>query len=250
MDKINFGGYREKAVSTISINDEEYYKNSDKLSDNIVPLKIYNPNTIQLLNYIINFKGYMHMFNKGCGGTIVDFRTGIAVNRLNEYFIHFPLRTEEQRSNGHATKFIFDKLATAIKEYLKVNSTISTILIKDHNDYNNWLKFDKVYLDVLYDFLRGKDLKKKFTEEQINDVIGSDCSKDQFLINALEVFKNEIKRVENEKERSNLSLLEEKSAMIDQINQQYQQKINDNNEKYHNKIKDIQNQIRNFLNEN
>ena len=89
-------------------------------------------------------------------------------------------------------------------------------------------------------------MKNKFTEEQINDVIGED-PKNQFLLSEIEIFRQEILKIEEDKEESNLVLLVEMNDLMDEIRKKYQKKIDDNTKIYEDKIKDIQNQIKRFL---
>lgn len=260
--EINFPKWHEKVITSISIKDENEYKNFHKEHSShcisyLIPLKIYNSNTMKLLNYIINFKGYS-WFNDGVnGGILTDIRTGIVINHANEYFIHFdkqyPYTKEGMRvevpSVQSAIGFIKGRIASAIKEYLKVHSTIKIIQFKDPESPDKTLSFEKYYLDILYNFFKDINLKNKFTEKQINEVIG-ESSKNQFLLSALEVFRQEIMKLEEDKLNSNHILMTEREILIEEIRKNYKKKIDDNTKIYDDKIKDIQNQIKDFLKQN
>jgi hypothetical protein len=92
-------------------------------------------------------------------------------------------------------------------------------------------------------------LKNKFDEKQINEVIGED-PKNQFLLGAIEIFRQEIMKIEEEKEKSNNEIMTEREALIEEIRKKYRKKIDDNTKIYEDKIKDIQNQIQDFLKQN
>ena len=260
--EINFPKWHEKVITSISIKDENEYKNFHKEHSShcisyLIPLKIYNSNTMKLLNYIINFKGYS-WFNDGVnGGILTDIRTGIVINHANEYFIHFdkqyPYTKEGMRvevpSVQSAIGFIKGRIASAIKEYLKVHSTIKIIQFKDPESPDKTLSFEKYYLDILYNFFKDINLKNKFAEKHINKVIGED-SKNQFLLSAIEVFRQEIMKIEEEKLNSNHILMTEREILIEEIRKEFRKRIDDNTKIYDDKIKDIQNQIKDFLKQN
>jgi len=260
--EINFPNLREKVITSISIKDENEYKNFHKehyshCISYLIPLKIYNSNTMKLLNYIINFKGSLRFNDEGNGGILADDKTGIVINHANEYFIHFDKQypyikhgiVTEIPTVQSAIEFIKGRLASAIKEYLKFNNTIKIIQFKDLESPDKTLKFEKYYLDILYTFFKDVNLKTKFTEKQINEVIGKE-PKNQFLLSAIEVFRQEILKLEEEKEKSFSALITEREALIEEIRQKYRKKIDDNNKMYEDKIKDIQNQIKDFLRQN
>lgn len=260
--KMNFPNLHEKIITTISIKDENEYKNFHKENYShcisyLIPLKIYNSNTIKLLNYIINFKRSLWFNNGGNGGILVEDRTGIVVNHANDYFIHFDKQYPYTKLGSlmevppvqSAIEFIKGRLASAIKEYLKVHSTIKIIQFKDPESPDKTLSFEKYYLDILYNFFKDINLKNKFAEKQINEVIG-ESSKNQFLLSAIEVFRQEIMKIEEEKLNSNHILMTEREILIEEIRKKYKKKIDDNTKIYDDKIKDIQNQIKEFLRQN
>ena len=92
-------------------------------------------------------------------------------------------------------------------------------------------------------------MKNKFTEKQINEVIGED-PKNQFLLSAIEVFRQEIMKLEDEKESLNRAIMTEREILIEEIRKKYKKKIDDNTKIYEDKIKDIQNQMQDFLRQN
>ena len=262
--EINFPNLREKVITNISIKDENEYKNFHKVPWDgahyihyLIPLKIYNSNTIKLLNYIINFKSALWVNDAGNGGSLAEDTTGIVINHANEYFIRFDKNYPCTKHGKYvevppvqsAIEFIKGRLASAIKEYLKLYSTIKIIQFKDPNSPDKILSFEKYYLDILYNFFKDVNLKNKFTEKQINEVIGED-PKNQFLLSAIEVFRQEIMKIEEEKLNSNHILMTEREILIEEIRKKYKKKIDDNTKIYDDKIKDIQNQIRDFLRQN
>ena len=264
--EINFPKWYEKVITSISIKDENEYKNFHKehyshCISYLIPLKIYNSNTMKLLNYIINFKGYS-WFNNGVGGILnggilTDIKTGIVINHANEYFIHFDKKYPYTKQGTiveiptvqSAIEFIKGRLASVIKEYLKLHSTIKIIQFKDPEYSDKTLRFEKYYLDILYNFFKDVNLKNKFTEKQINEVIGED-PKNQFLLSAIEVFRQEIMKLEDEKESLNRAIMTEREILIEEIRKKYKKKIDDNTKIYEDKIKDIQNQMQDFLRQN
>lgn len=259
---INFPNLREKIITLISIKDENEYKNFHKehyshCISYLIPLKIYNSNTIKLLNYIINFKGSLWLNDEGNGGILAEDKTGIVINHVDEYFIHFDKRypytkhgtVTEMPTVQSAIEFIKRRLASAIKEYLKLHSTIKIIQFKDPKSPDKTLSFEKYYLDILYNFFKDANLKNKFDEKHINKVIGED-PKNQFLLSAIEVFRQEIMKIEEEKLISNHMLMTEREILIEEIQKKYRKKIDDNTKIYDDKIKDIQNQIKDFLKQN
>lgn len=260
--EINFPNLHEKVITIISIKDENEYKNFHKehyshCISYLIPLKIYNSNTIKLLNYIINFKSSMWLNNDGNGGILADDQTGIVINHANEYFIHFDKRypytkhgtVTEIPTVQSAIEFIKGRLASAIKEYLKVHNTIKIVQFKDPESPDKTLSFEKYYLDILYNFFKDVNLKNKFDERHINKVIGED-PKNQFLLSAIEVFRQEIMKIEEEKLNSNHMLMTEREILIEEIRKEYRKRIDDNTKIYDDKIKDIQNQIKDFLKQN
>ena len=88
-----------------------------------------------------------------------------------------------------------------------------------------------------------------YTEEQINEVIGQD-PKNQFVLNAMEVFRQEMLKIEKEKEKTINSLIHEQEAEFDKIREKYNNKIDKINEFYENEIKNIQNQIQELMKQN
>jgi hypothetical protein len=257
--EINFPNLHEKIITIISIKDENEYKNFHKehyqhCISYLIPLKIYNSNTMKLLNYIINFKQSLWFNDGGNGGILVDDSTGIVMNHANEYFIHYDKQypytkhgtASEIPTIQSAIEFIKKRLASAIKEFLKLHSTIKIIQFKDPESPDKTLYFEKYYLDILYNFFKDNNLKNFFTEKQINEVIGEN-PKNQFLLSAIEVFRQEIMKIEEEKEKSNHEIMTERAMVMNEIQKKYRQKIDDNTKIYDDKIKEIQNQIKDFL---
>ena len=74
--------------------------------------------------------------------------------------------------------------------------------------------------------------------------------KNQFVLNAMEVFRQEMLKIEKEKEKTINSLIHEQEAEFDKIREKYNNKIDKINEFYENEIKNIQNQIQEFLKQN
>lgn len=126
---------------------------------------------------------------------------------------------------------------------------LKKIQFKDLDHPDTILTFEKYYLDILYNFFKDENLSKKFTEEQINEVIGQD-PKNQFVLNAMEVFRQEMLKIEKEKEKTINSLIHERGAEFDKIREKYNNKIDKTNEFYENERKNIQNQIQEFLKQN
>ena len=257
--KINFKNLYEKNITNISIDEENKfenfsYKNWSHAFYYLIPLKIYNSNTIKLLNYIINYKHSMWLKDMCTGGILVEKNTGIIVNHTNDYFIFFykqwPYSKDclsiDPPSIQKVFNFIKRSLSLAIKEFLKLNNVIQ---FKDLDDPDKMLTFEKYYLEILYSFFKDENLSKKFTEAQINEVIGQD-SKDQFFLSAMEVFREEVLKVEKEREKSINSLVHEREMEFDKIREKYNNKIDKINEFYENEIKNIQNQIQEFLKQN
>ena len=264
--KINFKNLYEKNITNISIEEESNFKNFSSQNwnqafqylshafDYLIPLKIYNSNTIKLLNYIINYKHSMWLKDMCTGGILVEKNTGIVVNHANDYFIFFykqwPYSKDglsiDPPSIQKVFNFIKRSLSIAIKEFLKLNNVIQ---FKDLDDPDKMLTFEKYYLEILYSFFKDENLSKKFTEAQINEVIGQDL-KDQFFLSAMEVFREEVLKVEKEREKSINSLVHEREMEFDKIREKYNNKIDKINEFYENEIKNIQNQIQEFLKQN
>ena len=260
--KINFKNLDEKNITNISIEEESKfesfsYKNWSHAFDYLIPLKIYNSNTIKLLNYIINYKHSMWLKDMCTGGILVEKNTGIVVNHTNDYFIFFYKQWPYSKDGisidpppiQYVVNFIKGRLSTAIKEFLKANETIKKIQFKDLDHPDTILTFEKYYLDILYNFFKDENLSKKFTEAQINEVIGQD-SKNQFFLSAMEVFREEVLKVEKERKKSIDSLVHEREMEFDKIREKYNNKIDKINEFYENEIKNIQNQIQEFLKQN
>ena len=260
--KINFKNLYEKNITNISIDEENKfenfsYKNWSHAFYYLIPLKIYNSNTIKLLNYIINYKHSMWLKDMCTGGILVEKNTGIVVNHANDYFIFF-YKQWPFLKNGisidipsiqYVVNFVKGRLSAAINEYLKANNSIEKIQFKDLDHPDTILTFEKYYLDILYNFFKDENLSKKFTEEQINEVIGQD-PKNQFFLSAMEVFRQEMLKIEKEKEKTIHSLVHEQENELDKIREKYNNKINEAMELYENNIKDIQNQIQEFLKQN
>lgn len=260
--EINFPNLREKVITNISIKDENEYKNFHKehyshCISYLIPLKIYNSITMKLLNYIINFKQSLWFNDGGNGGILTDIKTGIVINHANEYFIHYDKQypytkhgtLAEIPTVQSAIEFIKGRVASAIKEYLKLHGTIKIIQFKDPESPDKTLSFEKYYLDILYNFFKDVNLKNKFTEKQINEVIGEN-PKNQFLLSAIEVFRQEIMKIEEEKEKSNHEIMTERAMVMNEIQKKYREKIDNNTKIYDDKIKEIQNQIQDFLRQN
>lgn len=260
--EINFKNLFERNITSISVKEENKFENFSfqhwsHYFDYLIPLKIYNPNTIKLLNYILNFKHYIWMNDHGLGGILAENDTGIVVNHANDYFILFSKQWPYSKNGSSQTvpsiqiviDFIKGRLSSAIKEYLKLNSTIKIVQFKDLDNPDKTLTFERYYLEILYSFFKDNNLSKKFTEEQINEVIGHDL-KNQFLLCSMEVFRQEIIKIEDEKEKSKNSLICERDILIEEIRKKYKNKINKSNKLYEDKIKDIQNQIQEFLKQN
>lgn len=260
--EINFKNLYEKNITHIFIKEESKfesfsYKNWSHAFYYLIPLKIYNSNTIKLLNYVINFKHSEYLKDMCTGGILVEKNTGIMVNNTNDYFIFFYKQWPYQRNYvsidpppiQYVVNFIKGRLSTAIKEFLKANETIKKIQFKDLDHPDTILTFEKYYLDILYNFFKDENLSKKFTEEQINEVIGQD-PKNQFVLNAMEVFRQEMLKIEKEKEKTIHSLIHEQEAEFDKIREKYNNKIDKTNEFYENERKNIQNQIQEFLKQN
>lgn len=256
--KINFKNLFEKNITSISIKEENKFENFSfqhwsHYFDYLIPLKIYNQNTIKLLNYILNFKHSIWMNDQGHGGILAENNTGIVVNPTNDYFILFSKQWPNDLLGGPSIKIVIDfikgRLSSAIKEYLKLNNTIKIIQFKDLDNPDKTLTFERYYLEILYSFFKNDNLSKKFTEEQINEVIGQDL-KNQFLLSSMEVFRQEIIKIEEEKEKVENSLICERDILAKKIWKKYKNKINQNNKLYENKIKDIQKQIQEFLKQN
>jgi hypothetical protein len=191
--EINFPNLHEKVITNISIKDENEYKNFHKehyshCISYLIPLKIYNSNTMKLLNYIINFKHSLWFTYGKNGGILAEHKSGIVRNHANEYFIHFNKqypytkygKVTEVPTIQFAIEFIKSRLASAIKEYLKIHNTIKIIQFKDPESPDKTLSFEKYYLDILYNFFKDINLKNKFDEKQIDEVIGED-PKNQFF---------------------------------------------------------------------
>ena len=73
--KINFKNLYEKNITHIFIKEESKfegfsYKNWSYAFYYLIPLKIYNSNTIKLLNYVINFKHSEFLKGIGPGGIL------------------------------------------------------------------------------------------------------------------------------------------------------------------------------------
>ena len=260
--KINFKNLYEKNITNISIEEESNfknfsYKNWSHTFDYLIPLKIYNSNTIKLLNYIINYKHSMWLKDMCTGGILVEKNTGIVVNHTNDYFIFFYKQWPYSKDGisidpppiQYVVNFIKGRLSTAIKEFLKANETIKKIQFKDLDDPDKMLTFEKYYLEVLYSFFKDENLSKKFNEAQINEVIGQD-SKNQFFLSAMEVFREEVLKVEKERKKSIDSLVHEREKEFDKIREKYNNKIDKINEFYENEIKNIQNQIQELMKQN
>ena len=260
--KINFKNLYEKNITNISIEEESNFKNFSYKNWSyafyyLIPLKIYNSNTIKLLNYVINFKHSEFLKGMGPGGILTKKNTGIMVNNTNDYFIFFykqwPCSKDglsiDPPSIQYVVNYIKRSLSTAIKEFLKANETIEKIQFKDLDHPDTILTFEKYYLEILYGFFKDENLSKKFNEEQINEVIGQD-PKNQFVLNAMEVFRQEMLKIEKEKEKTINSLFSEKNTLIEKIEEKYNNKINEAREFYEDNIKDIQNQIQEFLKQN
>ena len=260
--KINFKNLDEKNITNISIEEESKfesfsYKNWSHAFYYLIPLKIYNSNTIKLLNYVINFKHSEYLKDMCTGGILVEKNTGIVVNHTNDYFIFFYKQWPYSKDGisidpppiQYVVNFIKGRLSTAIKEFLKANETIKKIQFKDLDHPDTILTFEKYYLDILYNFFKDENLSKKFTEAQINEVIGQD-SKNQFFLSAMEVFREEVLKVEKERKKSIDSLVHEREMEFDKIREKYNNKIDKINEFYENEIKNIQNQIQEFLKQN
>lgn len=260
--KINFKNLYEKNITNISIEEESNFKNFSSQNWShafyyLIPLKIYNSNTIKLLNYVINFKHSEYLKNMCTGGILVEKNTGIVVNHSNDYFIFFYKQWPYSKDGlsidpppiQYVVNFIKGRLSTGIKEFLKVNETIKKIQFKDLDHPDTILTFEKYYLEILYNFFKDENLSKKFTEEQINEVIGQD-PKNQFFLSAMEVFRQEILKIEKEKEKTINSLIHEQEAEFDKIREKYINKIDKTNEFYENERKNIQNQIQEFLKQN
>lgn len=263
--KINFKNLYEKNITNISIEEESNfknfsYKNWSHAFDYLIPLKIYNSNTIKLLNYIINFKHSEFLKGMGPGGILTKKNTGIMVNNTNDYFIFFYIFYKQwpcskdglsidPPSIQYVVNYIKRSLSTAIKEFLKANETIEKIQFKDLDHPDTILTFEKYYLEILYGFFKDENLSKKFNEEQINEVIGQD-PKNQFILNAMEVFREEVLKVEKERKKSIDSLVHEREIEFEKIREKYNNKINEAMELYENNIKDIQNQIQELMKQN
>ena len=260
--KINFKNLFEKNITHIFIKEESKFENFSYQNWShafyyLIPLKIYNSNTIKLLNYIINYKHSMWLKDMCTGGILVENNTGIMVNHTNDYFIFFykqwPCSKDglsiDPPSIQYVVNYIKRSLSTAIKEFLKANETIEKIQFKDLDHPDTILTFEKYYLEILYGFFKDENLSKKFNEEQINEVIGQD-PKNQFVLNAMEVFRQEMLKIEKEKEKTIKSLVQEQGDEFDKIREKYNNKINEAMELYENNIKDIQNQIQEFLKQN
>ena len=260
--EINFKNLYEKNITHIFIKEESKfenfsYKNWSHAFYYLIPLKIYNSNTIKLLNYVINFKHSELLKGVGQGGILTKKNTGIMVNNTNDYFIFFYKQWPYQKNYisidpppiQYVVNFIKGRLSTAIKEFLKANETIEKIQFKDLDHPDTILTFEKYYLEILYRFFKDENLSKKFNEAQINEVIGQD-SRSQFFLNAMEVLQQEILKNEEEKEKSINSLFSEKNTLIEKIEEKYNNKINEAREFYENNIKDIQNQIQELIKQN
>ena len=257
--KINFKNLYEKNITNISIEEEIKfesfsYKNWSHAFYYLIPLKIYNSNTIKLLNYIINYKHSEYLKDMCTGGILVEKNTGIVVNHTNDYFIFFykqwPYSKDCISIDPPSIQKVFDfikrSLSLAIKEFLKSNNVIQ---FKDLDNPDKMLTFEKYYLEILYGFFKDENLSKKFNEEQINEVIGQD-PKNQFVLNAMEVFRQEMLKIEKEKEKTIKSLVHEQGDEFDKIREKYNNKINEAMELYENERKNIQNQIQEFLKQN
>ena len=249
----------KKNITNISIEEESKfenfsYKNWSHAFYYLIPLKIYNSNTIKLLNYIINYKHSMWLKDMCTGGILVEKNTGIVVNHTNDYFIFFykqwPYSKDCISIDPPSIQKVFDfikrSLSLAIKEFLKSNNVIQ---FKDLDNPDKMLTFEKYYLEILYGFFKDENLSKKFNEEQINEVIGQD-PKNQFVLNAMEVFRQEMLKIEKEKEKTIKSLVHEQGDEFDKIREKYNNKINEAMELYKNNIKDIQNQIQELMKQN
>jgi hypothetical protein len=199
----------------------------------------------------------MWINDDGNGGILADDKTGIVINHANEYFIHFDKQypytkhgtVTEIPTVQSAIEFIKGRLASAIKEYLKIHNTIKIIQFKDPESPDKTLSFEKYYLDILYNFFKDINLKNKFDVRHINKVIGED-PKNQFLLSAIEVFRQEIMKIEEEKEKSNHEIMTERAMVMNEIQKKYREKIDNNTKIYDDKIKEIQNQIQDFLRQN
>lgn len=210
-----------------------------------------------MLNYIINYKHSMWLRGECSGGILTEKNTGIIVNHANDYFIYFYKQWPYQKncisidppSIQYVVKYIKGRLAAAIKEYLEANDTIEKIQFKDLDYSDTTLTFKRYYLEILYSFFKDERLSKKFTEAQVNEAIGQD-SKNQFLLNAMEVFRQEILKVEKEKEKILNSLVHERETEFDKIREKYNNKIDETNKFYDNEIKNIQNQIQELMKQN
>ena len=257
--KINFKNLYEKNITNISIEEESNfknfsYKNWSHVFDYLIPLKIYNSNTIKLLNYVINFKHSEYLKDMCTGGILVEKNTGIVVNHTNDYFIFFykqwPYSKDCISIDPPSIQKVFDfikrSLSLTIKKFLKLNNVIQ---FKDLDDPDKMLTFEKYYLEVLYSFFKDENLSKKFNEAQIDEVIGQD-SKNQFFLSAMEVFREEVLKVEKEKKKSIDSLVHEREMEFDKIREKYNNKIDKINEFYENEIKNIQNKIQEFSKQN
>lgn len=257
---INFDIY-EKVIDPIKNSEEEYFQNYEhrdwgRCYSYLIPIRIYNKDTQKLLNYIINYKYVLSCHNESQGGIFFEPSTRFCKNYVGDFFIYFKKsypyskagKSVNTPSVSEAIKFIEGRLAAAIKEFLNHNNN-KIIGFKDIDNPTTVLKFDRYYVELLHSFFKKENLSKKFTKDQIKNVIGEKLD-NQLLISALDVYKNEISKLEKEQKYTEEKISEKYREKVFVLNQELNEKKAQNKRFYQKKIDEIQAQINEMLKNN
>ena len=160
------------------------------------------------------------------GGLFIKAGANICMTTMNEVCILFGDSwrvgnyCRAAYSATEVEKSVKDKLAHMLKTYWKNMTNDGKedklyIRSKFQDEDNTDEYITEAEYSCLYNFLKGRDIIKKFKKEVINSIIGNKVQ-DQFVLSAIEVIKSEI-----------IQKKDEMAKLVNEVNNEYQKKMDD-----------------------
>ena len=194
------------------------------------------------------------------GGLFIKANADIYMTPINEVCIMFGDSwrignyCRAAYSNTEIEKSIKTKLALLLKNYWKDAGGDNEGKLPLHNklksednneDVNNSYITEAEY-SCLYNFLKDREINKKFKQEVIDNIIGKKIQ-DQFILSAIEVIKNEIAQKKNEMAKCLTECNDEYQTKVNGIRNEWETAANTIKEKYNTMIDELKGNMNSLL---
>lgn len=224
------------------------YKNFSNYHYNsvgLIELGIYSERIAHFLNFMLNAKRYdLDIISGGFGGGILlNGNVDIVITPFHEVAFKLDVNDENKFSDvivfkSTAYRSMRGIMNTFFKEYALEKDELLEL-----NDNGYKFEISVEDYEILHAHFGYANYKlKKYTKEQLNNVFGEKFS-NQFVISAMEHFKQEIDKLEEARKDAQNGVAEKWSAKRNEIDKAWDAERNQTDKFYDAKIKEINDQV-------